>query len=129
MSFYHAVVWIDHQEAHVIHFDAEASASEVLRPHSRHQRLHHKRGSIGAGRISEDQSYYNDVVQALKDAGEILIVGPATAKLALIKHMHRHDYSTSERVVGVETVDHPSDPQLLHYARKYFSAADRLRPQ
>jgi hypothetical protein len=129
MSFYHVVVWIDHEEAHVIHFNAEASESEVLHPHSRHLHLHHKRGSIGAGRITEDQSYYNEVVQALKEAGEILIVGPAGAKLALIKHMHRYDYSVSERVVGVETVDHPSDPQLLRYARQYFSAADRLRPQ
>jgi hypothetical protein len=30
---------------------------------------------------------------------------------------------------GVETVDHPSDAQLVAYARKYFNATDRMQPQ
>jgi hypothetical protein len=29
----------------------------------------------------------------------------------------------------VETVDHPSDAQLVAYARKYFNVADRMQPQ
>ena len=32
----------------------------------------------------------------------------------------------AELVVGVETVDHPSDGQLIAYARKYFVARDLL---
>jgi hypothetical protein len=32
-------------------------------------------------------------------------------------------------IVGVETVDHPSDAQVVAYARKYFNAADRMQPQ
>jgi hypothetical protein len=55
-------------------------------------------------------------------------VGPAHAKLNLIKHMHSHDQAMIDKVIGVETVDHPTDAQLLVYARKYFVAADRMRP-
>jgi hypothetical protein len=32
-------------------------------------------------------------------------------------------------IVGVETVDHPSDAQLVAYATKYFKATDRMHPQ
>jgi hypothetical protein len=32
-------------------------------------------------------------------------------------------------IVGVETVDHPSDAQLVAYATKYFKATDRMQPQ
>jgi hypothetical protein len=32
-------------------------------------------------------------------------------------------------LIGVETVDHPSDAQLVAYARKYFTAMDRMLPQ
>jgi hypothetical protein len=32
-------------------------------------------------------------------------------------------------IVGVETVDHPSDGQLVAYARRYFKAEDRMLPQ
>lgn len=32
----------------------------------------------------------------------------------------------ADKVVGVETVDHPSDAQLVAYARKYFVAKNRM---
>jgi hypothetical protein len=32
-------------------------------------------------------------------------------------------------IVGVETVDHPSDGQLVAHARHYFKAEDRMLPQ
>ena len=34
-----------------------------------------------------------------------------------------------QKIVGVETVDHPSDAQLVAYARQYFKAEDRMLPQ
>jgi hypothetical protein len=34
-----------------------------------------------------------------------------------------------KNIVGVETVDHPSDAALVAYARKYFTSADRMQPQ
>ena len=33
------------------------------------------------------------------------------------------------KIIGVETVDHPSDGQLVAYARKYFLAKDQLLGQ
>jgi hypothetical protein len=32
-------------------------------------------------------------------------------------------------IAGVETVDHPSDAQLVALARHYFKAEDRMLPQ
>ncbi|HEU0187939.1 MAG TPA: translational machinery protein [Gallionellaceae bacterium] len=134
MSHYHAVVWIDHAEAHVMHISPDDVESSVVRPKNPHQKLHHKRGmdnggAVGSGRTPEDRDFYHDVVGALKGAQEILIVGPANAKLNLVKHIHSHDAGMSNRVIGVESVDHPTDAQLVVYARKYFTAADRMRPQ
>ena len=36
--------------------------------------------------------------------------------------------SQTKLIVGVETVDHPSDPQLVAHAKNYFMAADRMWP-
>ena len=134
MSHYHAVVWIDHAEAHVMHISADDVESSIVRPAKPHQKLHHKRGNdkggtVGSGRAPEDQQFYHDVVEALKGAQEVLIVGPANAKLNLIKHIHSHDAQMADKVIGVESIDHPTDAQLVVYARKYFAAADRMRPQ
>ena len=126
MSHYHAVVWIDHKEAHVMHISPDDVESSVVRPAKPHNHLQNKRGSVGGGRTPEDKQYYHEVTEALKGAKEILIVGPADAKLNLVKHIHGHDQQFSDKVVGVETVDHPSDAQLIAYARKYFNATDRM---
>lgn len=84
---------------------------------------------MGSGRQAEDKTYYHAVVEALKGAQEILVVGPAQAKLHLIKHIQAHDQGMADKVVGVETIDHPSDAQLVAYARKYFVAKDRMLAQ
>jgi stalled ribosome rescue protein Dom34 len=127
MSLSHVVVWIDHQEAHVIQFNAEASASEVIKTKSKHGHVHQKSGVLGAGHANPDQNYLHDVALAVSGAGEILIVGPGSAKLELLKHVNKHDPKVSEKIVGVETIDHPSDGQLLAYAKKYFIRVDNLR--
>lgn len=59
----------------------------------------------------------------------MLIVGPASAKLQLVKHIHAHDPGMVDKIMGVETVDHPSDGQVVAYARKYFAAKDQMLSQ
>ena len=127
MSFSHAVVWIDHREAHVIQFNPELSEGEVIKTRSKHPHIHQKSGILGSGHSSADQNYLHEVIHAVSEANEILIVGPGSAKLELLKHANAHDANVSEKIIGVETVDHPSDGQLLAYAKKYFIKADNLR--
>jgi stalled ribosome rescue protein Dom34 len=128
MKHVHAVAWIDHNEAHIIHFNADQS--EELTVHSKHRNshLHHKSGQLGDGRTPEDHSFYQAASDALIGAEKILIVGPANAKSELEKHMKHHAKDLATGIVGVETVDHPTDGQILKLARKYFDAADRMLP-
>jgi len=126
MSHFHAVVWLDHSEAHVMHIAPDDVEKSVVHPSKPHQHLHSRAGTLGSGKRPEDQHYYHAVVDALKGAQEILVVGPAQAKLQLIKHMHAHDQATADKVVGVESIDHPTDGQLVAYARKYFAAKDKM---
>jgi hypothetical protein len=123
----HAVAWIDHREAHIIHFNLDSVDESTVKPHTPHRHLHHKSGVVGAGHDKPDAAYLAGVAAALADAGEILIVGPAGAKLELMQHLEQHRAEVAKRVVGVETVDHPSQGELLRFARKYFTAADRMR--
>ena len=129
MSHYHAVVWLDHHEARVFHFNAEDVERMHVLPDKPHVHLHHHRGSITDGHAHEDQHYYHRVAEAIADAGEILVCGPGQAKNELLKHVEAHDGRLRQKILGVETVDHPSDKQVVAHARKYFLAADRMRPQ
>ena len=129
MSHYHCVVWIDHREAHVIEFNPDDAETSIVHPKTRHEQLHHKQGVVGSGRAPQDHDFFKAVAASIGDAGEILIVGPSTAKLELFKHLQGHAPAIAARVVSVETVDHPTDGQLLKFARRHFDATDRMRPQ
>lgn len=115
----HAVVWIDHQEARIFRYTpAELAESAVTAPlhhiHNRHP--HH-----------DAKPFFHDVVGAIGDSTEILIVGPAKAKLELIRFIHAHARALEPLIVGVETVDHPTDRQLIAYAKTYFHRVDAVR--
>lgn len=126
MQHYHAVVWLDHNEAKVFYFDRNAVDEIDVATRAANHHLHHKKGSIAGKRQPEDQHYYHSIVEALAPAKVWLIVGPGSAKLELVKHIHRHDASLSDHIVGVETVDHPTDGQLVAHARAYFKEYNSL---
>jgi stalled ribosome rescue protein Dom34 len=126
---YHAVVWIDHHEARVFHFNPTEVDELVLHPHNPTRHIHHKANAVGSGQAAEDQAFFQAVAETLADAGAVLITGPANAKTELVKHIHRHDPKLMNAIAAVETVDHPSDAALVAYARKYFRAADRMNQQ
>jgi stalled ribosome rescue protein Dom34 len=130
MSHFHAVVWLDHAEAHVMHFNPKDVEKQLILPAEPYKQLHVKSGlAAGSGKAPEDQKYYHDIAKSLDGASEILVVGPANAKLQFIKHVHAHDKDLVDKIIGVETVDHPTDAQVVAYARKYFVAKDQMRFQ
>ncbi|HWW06287.1 translational machinery protein [Collimonas sp.] len=127
MSFNHVVVWLDHTEAHVIQFNQDAEQHEIIKTHSKHANRRASAGKSGMADPVEQLPYFTDIANALKHSLEILIVGPGLEKMAFVKHLLRHEHELAENIVSVETVDHPSDAQLLAFARKYFIKADLLR--
>lgn len=126
---YHAVIWIDHHEARVFHFGPTDVEQLVLHPDHPTRHIHHKSNTIGSGHDSLDNGFLHAVAEAIADAGAVLVTGPANAKTELVKHIQHHDPKLMKLILGVETVDHPSDPQLVAFARKFFKAADRMQPQ
>jgi stalled ribosome rescue protein Dom34 len=134
MTHYHAVVWLDHQKAKVIHFNAaEADAVKVATDapnHLIHNQHHaHQAGLRDGRRTPEDRHYYEAVVKALGDAREWLIMGPGEAKQEFSKHVAEHEPRLKDRMIGVEAADHPSDAQIVARARAFFKSADRMTPQ
>lgn len=122
MSQKYAVLWIDQHEAKIFHFDRETFTVTTTESASHHVRKH-PQVTRERNHPADEQHYFHDVARALDDAAEVLVVGPSTAKLHFIKHVHRHDHGLEPRIVGVETVDHPTNGQLVAFARQYFVSA------
>jgi hypothetical protein len=129
ISHYHAVVWIDHRDARVFTFNATEADKLVVHSHQTQPHLHRKANSIGDGRAPADPAYFDQVVKAVEGASEILITGPANAKLELKDHIEKQWPLVGRKIVGIENADHPTDGVLLDHARRYFTTADRMRAQ
>ncbi|MBI4882830.1 MAG: hypothetical protein HY826_02100 [Actinobacteria bacterium] len=142
MKYQHVVVWIDHRRATVMHMSllapavAESDAHDLagegaeavlVKSQSPARRVHLKAGVRGDGRVPADLPFFDDVARAIAAAQEILVVGPGAAKNEFVHHLQRRHQTLAKRVVAVETVDHPSERELLAFARRAFNRIEALR--
>jgi hypothetical protein len=125
MSHFHAVVWIDHQKATVWQFSPSEQQSAVVHA-QQHQRLHSRKSTHGGHQASSDRQFFEDVALALAGAHEILRIGPAHTKQEFAGYLRDQQVPLGHAVVAVENADHPTDAQVLAYARRHFTAIDRL---
>lgn len=119
-AHFHAIVWIDHSQAKVFHIGLSGEDEITLHPHLPTRHIHHKANSIGSGHVGLDKEFFAQVMNAVADAGEILIIGPASAKTELAKYLRDQHPKVGERIVAVEAADHPSDREIVAHAKQHF---------
>lgn len=141
MTTFHAVVWMDRREAHVVMFDRDHAETLRIRSRSHHQatgghvgshQQRHGRGDSAGGHHSPagghdtaDAAYHAEVAQALAGVREVLVAGPALAKTEFKHWCEAHDPALNACIVDVIPADHPSDAQLVALARRYFHRHDQ----
>lgn len=116
---YHAVLWLDHQEAHVLQFDEEHMQAQRIKARSHHTRQH-------GTDTRHERAYYEQIAAALQGVREVLVVGPGMAGKDFRKHCDGHAVAIAKAIVDVQPADHPTDEQLVALARKYFLKYDQM---
>ena len=117
MSTFHAVVWMDHQEAHVAMFDREHVEAQRIQ-----SRSHHKH----QGKAGDTAAFYAEVAKALAGTREVLLTGPGLARNEFRDWCAAEQKSTAATIVGSIASDHPSDAQLVALAKQYFKKFDAM---
>jgi stalled ribosome rescue protein Dom34 len=112
----YAVLWIDTEEAKIFKFrPGNTERLDLKRTASEHHGLEDKAAS----------AYFHRVADHLKDATELLVVGPGLAKKHFIHHLEHHNHQAlAKKVIAVENMDHPTDNQIKAEARKFFRTHD-----
>jgi stalled ribosome rescue protein Dom34 len=128
-SHYHAIVWIDHHEAKIFQFDSTEVDSTTIRSTHPHEHIHHKANARDSGHAAVDTAYLRRVAEAAENAGLVLITGPAGAKKELASYIQREHPTLAKRIAAVQTLDHPTDGELVKLAREFFVVDDRMRSQ
>jgi stalled ribosome rescue protein Dom34 len=127
MSHYHAVVWIDHQKATAWHFTPTEQEEKVVHAHDGHQRVHSRKSTHGGHKSPADPHFFDEVAKALQGAHEILLIGPAQTKQEFAGFLRSKYPQLGKSIVAIESADHPTDAEVLSYARKHFPTLDRMR--
>lgn len=119
MTLFHAVVWIDHQSAQILQFDAEHVQASKVKAHSHHTAQH-------GSEVRTQHEFFAQVCDVLAGIPEVLAVGPRTGLADFERYVRKHRAETATRVLGYEVVDHPSEKQLVAMARTAFLKIDRM---
>ncbi len=123
-SHAHAALWLDHHEAKLFHVDRESF--DETKMHARAHHVHRHGRGAGEGHEHPDDivRFFEQVAKAAADVEQLLVIGPSTAKLQFLRHLRDRHPALEAKVVGLETVDHPSDGQLAAYAKRYFDVSE-----
>lgn len=117
MTLFHAVVWLDHHTAQILQFDAEQVQVQKVQAHT------HDTGQHGS-RVRSEHEFFGEVCDELAGIQAVLVTGSQTPQSDFRRYLDKHRPAVARQVVGWETVDHPSEAQLVALARKYFLKRD-----
>ena len=120
-------LWIDHRETLVVSLrDQGEATTRIESGMEKHVRFPGgNRSEEGSADDQRDRQftahlnrYYDDVISHIRDAESILLFGPGEAKVELEKRLASK--GLGGRVVGVETVDKMTAPQIAAKVRRHF---------
>ena len=126
MTHYHACVWLDHREAKIFGINAEQADETIVHDTHIPKHLHRHADHVHLGKAKPDHAYYEAIAKDLQDFKAILIGGPGQARTELAGYLNEHHPALAKKVWGIEAMDHPTDPQIVAAARKFFHAEDRM---
>ena len=112
------VIWLDSEKAKIFALHPEEVSEKTL---VRTEIRHHNAAEKEQNKHKNAEKFYHEVATALSSAHEVLLVGPGEAKVHFQAHLKNHHHAqVGSKIVGVETIDHPSDGQIVALAKKFF---------
>ena len=126
-------LWIDHRKAVIVtiknHMEETREIKSNLEKHTRFSSgTHSKTPNSSQGSTAEDVrdrqfeehlgTYYQGIISLIRAADSIWIFGPGEAKVELENHLKHAELGA--RIVGIETVDKLTDPQIVAKVRDHF---------
>lgn len=115
-----AVIWIDRETARLFLLSDEKMERKNLEVHMPE---HHTHGKDASDRDRKEHKLFAAAAKELGAVDRVLILGPGVAKHHFKTYLEEHYPKEARKVVGLETVDHPTDGQIAAYTKKLFAEA------
>ena len=73
-------------------------------------------------RHNEERVYFNEILENIKDADEVVIFGPGEAKDHLVNAIKAHPSHFNSDLMAVLTADNMTENQKVAYVKSFFEA-------
>lgn len=119
-------LWIDHRKAIIVILsekgeeikEISSGIDEFIKDANTSSDFHSPEDTRDRKQINYLKSYYAEIVEILRAAGGILIMGPGEAKGELEACLGCE--GLKDRIAGMETADKMTDRQVAAKVREYF---------
>lgn len=119
MALERAVLWLDHHQGQVLQFNKEQVIAQKLRDHPHDTGQHHSA-------VRTEHEFFSSVCDALSGIGAVLVTASRTVQADFRHYVSKHRPGVSAQLVGWETVDRPTEGELIAMAKKFFNQQDQL---
>lgn len=116
-----ALVWLDESEARIFLFgtDADEERQDHVKATSPHRQIHPRARSGGSERDNRD--FFEAILAEVTEVDEWLIAASPIIAKEFEKYVRvGHAEALAKKLVGVETMDQPTDAKLLAFAQRRF---------
>ena len=113
MPLSHAIAWIDHHSAQVLQIDAERVLDQKVKEHVHYTRQH-------GSKVRSEHEFFAEVCDALSGIESVLVAGSHTAQADFRHYVDRHRPAVAAQIAGWETVDHPTEGEIVKMGREFF---------
>ncbi|MBU2049270.1 hypothetical protein [Acidovorax soli] len=117
MSIFHAIVWLDHDRAQLLQFDASQAFEKQIKAHlyfTRHD----------GNEMRSVHEFFGEVCDALAGVEQLLVAGPHAVQEDFRHYVDKLRPEVASQIVEWQTLDHPSPGELIALARRYFATHD-----
>ena len=115
-------IWLDSEKAKIFALkttgiEGRYLEKKVIDHHTSNKKDHH--GDPNTKR------FFQELAERLKDAQQLLILGPGLAKNHFKTHLDdHHKGGLATKIIGMVDSDHPTDNQILAASREFFRTYD-----
>ena len=111
-------IWIDQSHAKIFNLSPEHLTTEKKLKH--HEIRHHTHAIDQIEAQFHEHEFQKIILKLVADAEQILLLGPGVAKTHFQHFLDTRHPAIAKKVVACENMDHPTDPQIAAFAKKYL---------
>ena len=116
------IIWMDSEKAHIFNLKPTGIERSNLEKKGADHHTHDKSNQLTD---SNGEHFCKELSHKIKDAAEILLMGPGLGKTHFKNYLEKHHQADlAKKIIGVENCDHPTDKQILAIGRKFFQKYD-----